>query len=82
VIADGENCEDLVRGEPSARYIHFGIKHSIGAKRNLGCEAARGEIIAHWDDDDYSAPGRLEDQVRRILTSGKAVTGYNSDALH
>lgn len=39
---------------------------------------ARGEIIAHFDDDDYSAPGRIEDQVRRLLESGLPFTGYHS----
>lgn len=77
MIADGENCEDIARTEPSARYVHLGGKHSIGAKRNLGCELSRGEVIAHWDDDDYSAPGRLADQIQRLTESGKAVTGYN-----
>ena len=51
---------------------------NIGAKRNLGCELASGSIIAHIDDDDYSAPGRLADQVYRLLDSGKSVTGYSS----
>jgi O-antigen biosynthesis protein len=51
-------------------------KASIGAKRNAGCAAARGEIIVHLDDDDWSAPGRLTDQVKRLQESGKAVTGY------
>ncbi len=37
-----------------------------------------GEIIAHWDDDDYSAPGRLTDQVERLIDSGLSVTAYRS----
>lgn len=50
----------------------------IGIARNLGCEQAHGEIICHWDDDDYSAPNRITDQVGRLLDTGKAVTGYSS----
>ena len=50
----------------------------IGSKRNFGCGQARGSIIAHWDDDDFSAPGRLADQVSRLVVSGLAVTGYHS----
>lgn len=53
--------------------FHPGV---VGAKRNVGCSAARGEIVAVWDDDDYSAPGRLAGQVARLQESGKAVTGY------
>ena len=51
---------------------------SIGEKRNFGVANSSGEIIAHWDDDDFSAPGRLTDQVTRLLESGKAVTGYRN----
>lgn len=50
----------------------------VGAKRNAGCSAARGKIIAVWDDDDYSAPGRLAQQVSAMTESGKAVTAYTS----
>lgn len=51
---------------------------SIGAKRNIGNLAASGEIIIHWDDDDFSYPSRIADQVDRLLATGKAVTGYHS----
>ncbi len=50
----------------------------IGDKRNLGCNHARGEVIAHWDDDDYSAHTRLADQLARLDSSGKPVTGYHA----
>jgi len=53
-----------------------------GAKRNLGAELARGEIIANLDDDDWSSPFRLQDQVQRLLKSGKAVTGYNTSIIY
>ncbi len=51
---------------------------NIGQKRNVACDRARGDIIAHWDDDDYYAPGRIEDQVNRLKISGKYVTGYST----
>src|SRR5262245_58067131 len=35
------------------RYQHVANRMSIGAKRNLLNEQARGEIIVHFDDDDY-----------------------------
>ena len=50
---------------------------NIGEKRNVGCEGARGtELVAIWDDDDYSAPGRLEFQVQCLQVSQKAVIGF------
>lgn len=78
IVADGEDVRDLVPEAPNIRLIHIEENYLIGQKRNFGASRARGEIIAHWDDDDYSAPGRLADQVRRLLDSGKSVTGYSS----
>jgi glycosyltransferase involved in cell wall biosynthesis len=53
-------------------------RETIPQKRNHACRIANGSIIVHWDSDDHSAPTRLEDQVRRLEQSGKAVTGYHS----
>jgi glycosyltransferase involved in cell wall biosynthesis len=51
----------------------------IGAKRNVACAAARGDIIVHWDDDDWSFPGRIEEQVAALLEDRRRmVTGYNA----
>ena len=54
------------------------VKYSgtVGGKRNMGCSWASGDLIAVWDDDDYSAPGRLAQQVEELQITGKAVTGY------
>jgi len=77
IIADGEDVRDLVpTDDPSIRLIHLDRADPIGDKRNFGCERADGEIIVHFDDDDWSAPGRVADQVARLATCAKAVTGY------
>lgn len=60
------------------RLLYVAGTPRIGDLRNIGCDNARGEVIAHWDDDDYSAPERLADQIARLTESGKAVTGYHS----
>ena len=80
VIDDGAvKVEGLVKQlVPDAVYIYLAEKQTIGAKRNLACEAARGEVICHFDDDDWSAAGRIRDQVTRLLESGKQMTGYHS----
>lgn len=49
----------------------------IGAKRNLACSRAVGDVIAHWDDDDFSAPERLERQIE-MLQDGVEVWGFHS----
>jgi glycosyltransferase involved in cell wall biosynthesis len=77
VVASGEDVSDLFVGVPNVTYIPRDEHESLGRKRNLGCEFASGEFIAHWDDDDWSGPGRLTDQINRMLESGKSVSGYN-----
>ena len=79
IVADGDDVTAIVAALPAGSPVRLacvGATLSIGAKRNYGCGLANGELIAHWDDDDYSAPGRLVDQVERLLSCGRAVTGY------
>ena len=40
-------------------YRHARTRLPIGPKRNLLTKLARGEVIAHFDDDDYYAPDYL-----------------------
>ncbi len=77
ILADGDDVRDLIPNDESIRLVEIEEGCRVGEKRNFGCSLALGDIIAHWDDDDYSAPARIEDQARRLETSGKAVTGYN-----
>jgi glycosyltransferase involved in cell wall biosynthesis len=79
ILASGHDVRDLAPNDDrSIRLVHIEDGRKIGENRNFGCDRSAGEFIAIWDDDDYSAPGRLEDQVRRIEDSGKAVTGYRT----
>ncbi len=48
--------KDLIKQlVPDAVYIYLTEKQMIGTKRNLACEATSGEVICHFDDDDWSA---------------------------
>ncbi len=80
VIDDGsETVGGLVKQlVPDVVYIYLAQKQTIGTKRNLACEASGGQIICHFDDDDWSAASRVRDQVMRLLKSGKQMTGYHS----
>jgi glycosyltransferase involved in cell wall biosynthesis len=79
IVDDGaDSVADLI---PTNPYIHYLRQHSratVGAKRNLACEQARGEIIAHWDDDDWHAPHRLRYQAEALLRAGADVCGINT----
>jgi len=82
VVDDGsDSVADLVADEPNVRYIRVPQRMSIGAKRNLGCREARGEIIAQWDDDDWYAPDRLAQQVAPILSGSADITGLANPSM-
>jgi predicted O-methyltransferase YrrM len=68
VLDDGSDpVSDLIPNDPRIRYIRMEQRRTMGAKHNLSCAQARGEIIAHWDDDDWFADWRLSYQVSELL---------------
>ncbi len=76
IVDDGTDpVGDLADGLPDVRYIHLPRKTSIGAKRNIACQHSRGEIIAHWDDDDWYSPDRLRYQVVPLVEGSADMTG-------
>ena len=79
VVDDGHDAvADLVGPVAGARYLRVPRRTSIGAKRNLACEAARGAVIVHWDDDDWYGPGRLSRQAAPILSGLCDITGLEN----
>lgn len=78
ILADGEDVQDLVPADSRIRLIHLAEQRNIGEKRNFGCSQAIGEIICHWDDDDWSGPGRLACQIDMLNESDRAVAGFHS----
>ena len=50
---------------------------SIGVLRNRANEFAKSAaVIIHWDDDDWSYPNRITEQVALLRLSGKECVGY------
>lgn len=48
---------------------------TLGALRNRALAEARGEVLCQWDDDDLSAPQRLEKQVEVLAATGADACG-------
>lgn len=74
--------EDGVPGALAAALRGGRVRHlpcpaglSLGAKRNLACRAARGDILVHWDDDDWQSPRRVSRQVAALQVPGVRVCG-------
>lgn len=82
IVDDGsiyQNLSELIPNEPHIEYVYVDrlftrANLTLGAKRNLACSLAQGEIIAMWDDDDFYAPQRLTKQVEPILRGDADVT--------
>jgi glycosyltransferase involved in cell wall biosynthesis len=78
IVDDGTDpIGDLVPKDDRLRYVRLPEKISVGAKRNRACEAARGDLIAHWDDDDWHAPQRLRYQIEALQREHADVCGIN-----
>lgn len=75
--ADAPSLPDGI-GTEHVEYYRLLRRLSVGAKRNVACSRAAGGILCHWDDDDYSAPERIADQVKRLMESGCQLTGYSA----
>lgn len=76
IVDDGrDGVADLVPDHPEVRYCPLDGKPSLGAKRNICIQHSRGDLILHWDDDDWSAPDRIRRQVETLLGAGAEVCG-------
>lgn len=77
---------DPLIGIPKARTAHVHAPRtddSVGVLRNhaiswsiASLRDGKPDFIAHFDDDDWSAPDRLSVQLAQIMRTGKLVTGF------
>ncbi len=52
-------------------------ERSIGKLRNEANNRASGDIICHWDSDDWSHANRIAEQVTLLQSSGAECVGYD-----
>lgn len=85
IVDDGEDSvADLFErysDTDAIRYIRVDKRITLGAKRNIAVQSARGEFIAHWDDDDWSSGDRLSFQLAQLKQTQSDVCGMG-DVLH
>jgi glycosyltransferase involved in cell wall biosynthesis len=78
VLDDGaQPVADLMPADPRVRYVRDDRKSPIGLKRNRLCELANGDLIVHWDDDDWMAPWRVRYQVEQLIARGADACGVD-----
>ncbi len=78
IVDDGRHSvSQLVPADPRIHYIPLGGKLPLGSKRNLACEVATADVIVHWDDDDWMAPGWIDAQVHALRDADADITGLS-----
>lgn len=78
IIDDGrESVRHLLPDHHRIKYFYSEPIGSIGIKRNFACEKARGEIIMHWDDDDYYPYDWMTRQLIALEESNADIVGLN-----
>lgn len=76
IIDDGkESIRPLLPEDPRIKYFYTEPLGSIGLKRNYACNKAQGEIIIHWDDDEWYAKDWITQQVYFLISSGADLSG-------
>lgn len=86
VVDDGsgpgfdEFYAEIERRDERIRVIRVADNGGTYRRRNDGLDAARGEIVAFHDSDDWSHPRRLEIQVKAMLAD-RSLLGTVSSAL-
>jgi O-antigen biosynthesis protein len=83
VLEDGTpSLAGRLPDDPRIRYVATrAAPRSTGAMRNEACRLARGDIVAHWDDDDWYGPERLTCQVAAIRAGEADITGLRNSLL-
>ena len=78
IIDDGkESVAHMLPDHHRIKYFYTEPLGSIGKKRNYACEKSRGEIIMHWDDDDYYAYDWMTRQLKALEESQADIVGLN-----
>lgn len=76
IIDDGkESISSLLPDHSKIKYFYTEPIGTIGKKRNDACKKANGQIIMHWDDDDWYAPDWISKQVDFLITSRADICG-------
>jgi glycosyltransferase involved in cell wall biosynthesis len=60
------------------RVLRLSAPCTVGTARNIGAEAARGYLIAHWDDDDWMGSGRLRLAVAALADQQTVIAGLRT----
>ena len=78
VVSEDPEVADALPKHPAIAFRDCKVGATVGHKRNLAIDWAHGDIIAHFDSDDYSHPERLAEQVKALKRYPAQVCGYHT----
>lgn len=84
IIDDGtDKIEDLVNESniPQIKYFKYDTKMTLGKKRNIMHEKAKGSYIVYMDDDDYYPHDRISHAIEKLQKNPEALCA-GSSAIH
>lgn len=80
IVDDGSDLiEDMVAQHPSVKYFKYVKKMTLGKKRNIMHDKAKGDIIVYMDDDDFYPPDRVSHAVERLMANPGALCAGASE---
>src|ERR1041384_4223199 len=66
-VDDGDDPVNDLAADPRIRYVRLHYHATRGGKRNIACGIAAGEVIVHWDENDWMANWRISYQLTQLL---------------
>src|SRR6476661_192224 len=83
ILDDGkDSVADLLPPDGRIKYSRIPQRQTVGAKRNQCVQASQGNLIMHWDDDDWVASHRIRYQVEALMREGAEVCGLRQMLFH
>jgi len=73
IVVDSSDPPVTLPKREDIRLIHVAPGTSLGKKRNVALAAARGEVVAWFDDDDWQHPKRLGLLVPLLRQQAEAI---------
>lgn len=70
-----------VQDSKRVKIIRLKDRTPMGEKHNIGLDAAQGDFIAHFDDDDWQSHDRLTRQLETLLLQDADLCGFPTGLL-
>jgi glycosyltransferase involved in cell wall biosynthesis len=83
ILDDGtDKIEDYVKHIHQVKYFRYEEKMTLGRKRNILNDNAKGDIIVYMDDDDYYPPERISHAVETLKNSPALCAGSSAMLIY